>query len=126
LRASDYGVKENLFWCRHLYVASAESDGLFAVFANFLFLPYAIFMPPLSHYGNSRRKIPEVRGMGGQAQYYLSVELIALEQHLDHSLNRVSALRDTALKLNDRRSVDRIGKLQKVIGAVQTHLTRLK
>lgn len=63
---------------------------------------------------------------GGHAQYYLSIELIALEQHLSHSMNRVSALRDTALKLNDHRSVDQIGQLQKVIHVVQSHLTRLK
>jgi len=62
----------------------------------------------------------------GHTQYFYTVELIALEEHLSHSMDRVALLREKALKRNDHQAASQIGQLQRVINLVQRRITRLK
>jgi len=62
----------------------------------------------------------------GQTQYFYTVELIALEEHLSHSLDRVARLRDKAIKRNDVKTADQIGQLQRSINVAQRRISRLK
>jgi len=64
--------------------------------------------------------------MAGQTQYFYTVELIALEEHLSRSMDRVALLRDKALRRNDHEAADQITKLQRVINVVQRRISRLK
>ena len=47
----------------------------------------------------------------GQAQYYYTVELSALEENLSHSMDRVARLHEKAVKRNDLRAADQISQL---------------
>jgi len=62
----------------------------------------------------------------GPTQYFYTVELIALEQHLNNSMDRVALLREKALKRNDFKAASQISKLAKVINVVQRRITQLK
>jgi hypothetical protein len=62
----------------------------------------------------------------GQAQYFYTVELTALEEHLSHSMDRVARLRDKAVKRNDLQAADEIQQLQHAIDAAQQRIVRLK
>jgi hypothetical protein len=62
----------------------------------------------------------------GQAQYFYTVELSALEEHVTHSMERVARMRDKALRRNDVKAADEIGQLQQVIDAVQHRIALLK
>ena len=64
--------------------------------------------------------------MAGQTQYFYTVELIALEEHLSHSMDRVALLREKAIKRNDLNAADQIDRLQKVINVVQRRIKRLQ
>jgi hypothetical protein len=64
--------------------------------------------------------------MAGQTQYFYTVELIALEEHLSHSMDRVALLREKAIKRNDLSAADQIDRLQKVINVVQRRIKRLQ
>ena len=64
--------------------------------------------------------------MAGQTQYFYTVELIALEEHLSRSMDRVALLRDKALRGNDHEAADQITKMQRVINVVQRRISRLK
>lgn len=64
--------------------------------------------------------------MAGQTQYFYTVELIALEEHLSHSMDRVALLREKAIKRNDLGAADQIDRLQKVINVVQRRIKRLQ
>jgi hypothetical protein len=62
----------------------------------------------------------------GQAQYFYTVELTALEEHLSHSIDRIARLREKAIKRSDFRAADQIARLQKSINVAQSRITRLK
>jgi hypothetical protein len=62
----------------------------------------------------------------GQAQYFYTVELTALEENLSHSMDRVARLRDKAIKRNDLKAADQINQLQRTITVAQRRITRLK
>jgi len=62
----------------------------------------------------------------GHSQYFYTVELIALEEHLSRSMDRVALLREKALKRNDQQVADQINQLQRVINLVQRRIMRLK
>ena len=62
----------------------------------------------------------------GQSPYFYTVELIALEENLGHSMDRVSRMREKAMKRNDTQATDQINKLHRVIGTVQQRIARLK
>jgi hypothetical protein len=64
--------------------------------------------------------------MAGQTQYFYTVELIALEEHLSHSADRIALLREKAIKRKDLGAVGQIGQLEKVIHLVQHRIKRLK
>jgi hypothetical protein len=64
--------------------------------------------------------------MAGQTQYFYTVELIALEEHLSHSMDRVALLREKAIKRNDLGAANQIDRLQKVINVVQRRIKRLQ
>ncbi len=64
--------------------------------------------------------------MTGQTHYFYTVELIALEEHLSHSMDRVALLREKAIKRKDFGAADRIIQLQKVINLIQQRIKRLK
>jgi hypothetical protein len=94
-------------------------------FANFLYLPYAILTPRLAHYRNYNTLEVVLMALG-QAQYYYTVELSALEENLIHSMDRIARLREKAIKRNDLRAADQIGQLQRSITVAQRRITRLK
>ena len=95
------------------------------IFANFLFLPYAILTRLLSYYENGDNL--EVIDMSlGQTQYFYNVELSALEENLSHSMDRIARMREKAVKRNDVKAAHQIHKLQRVIGLVQDRIARLK
>ena len=95
------------------------------LFANFLFLLYAILTPLLSYWGNN--DIPEVVSMSlGPTQYFYTVELTALEEHLTHSMDRVARLREKAMKRNDLAAADQISQLQMAIDVAQRQVVSLK
>ena len=62
----------------------------------------------------------------GQAQYFYTVELTALEENLRHSMDRVARLREKAIKRNDLQAADQINQLQRTIAAAQLSVTGLK
>ena len=62
----------------------------------------------------------------GQTQYFYSVELTALQEQLNHSLDRVARIREKAMKRNDVEAADKIGRLQKAIDVAQRRIVRLK
>jgi DNA mismatch repair ATPase MutS len=62
----------------------------------------------------------------GQAQYFYTVELSALEEHLSDSLDRVARLREKAIKRSDFKAAEQIARLQKSINVAQSRITRLK
>jgi len=95
------------------------------IFANFLFLLYAILTRLLSYYENGDNL--EVIDMSlGQTQYFYNVELSALEENLSHSMDRIARMREKAVKRNDVKAAQQIHKLQRVIGLVQDRIARLK
>jgi hypothetical protein len=107
------------------YVYKMTDGTKLMLFANFLFLPYAILTPLISYWGNN--DIPEVDSMSlGQAQYFYTVELTALEEHLTHSMDRVARLREKAMKRNDFTAADQINQLQMAIDVAQRHIVSLK
>ena len=61
-----------------------------------------------------------------QAQYFYTVELTALEENLNHSMDRIARLREKAIKRNDLRAADKISQLQRTITVAQRRVTRLK
>jgi hypothetical protein len=62
----------------------------------------------------------------GQMQYYYNVELSALEEQVNHSMDRVARLREKAMKRNDFIAADQINELQRVIDVVQRRIMRMK
>jgi hypothetical protein len=62
----------------------------------------------------------------GQAQYFYNVELSALEEHLSHSMDRVTRMREKAIKRNDTKAADQINRLQRVINLMQRRVERFK
>jgi len=62
----------------------------------------------------------------GQAQYFYTVELTALEEQLSYSMDRVARLREKAMKRNDLKAADQIKQLQRVITVAQRRVVRLK
>jgi hypothetical protein len=61
-----------------------------------------------------------------QASYFYTVELLALEEHLSHSMDRVARMREKAMKRNDLRAADAIQRLQRGMDLVQKRIVRLK
>jgi hypothetical protein len=64
--------------------------------------------------------------VASQTQYFYTVELIALEEHLSHSMDRVALLREKAIKRQDFQAADQISQLEKVINVVQRRIKLLK
>jgi hypothetical protein len=64
--------------------------------------------------------------MAGQTQYFYTVELIALEEHLSHSMDRVALLREKAIKRKDFGAADQINRLERVINMVQRRIKHLQ
>ena len=64
--------------------------------------------------------------MAGQTQYFYTVELIALEEHLSHSMDRVALLREKAIKRKDFGAADQITRLERVINMVQRRIKHLQ
>jgi DNA mismatch repair ATPase MutS len=62
----------------------------------------------------------------GQTQYFYTVELTALEENLNHSMDRIVRLREKAMKRKDFKAADQINQLQRSIDVVQRRITRLK
>ncbi len=58
--------------------------------------------------------------------YFYSVELIALEEYLSHSMDRVALLKEKATKGNDSQAADKISRLQTAIGTLQRYISRMK
>ena len=64
--------------------------------------------------------------MASHTQYFYTVELIALEEHLSHSMDRVALLREKAIKRQDFQAADQISQLENVINVVQRRIKLLK
>jgi len=62
----------------------------------------------------------------GQAQYFYTVELTAVQEQLSHSMDRIVRLREKAMKRHDFKAADQINQLQRSIDVVQRRITRLK
>jgi len=62
----------------------------------------------------------------GPTQYFYTVELNALQEHMSHSTYRISRLREKAMKRNDLTAAEQISKLQRVIDLVQRRIARLQ
>ena len=62
----------------------------------------------------------------GQTQYFYTVELSALEEHLNHSIDRIVRLREKAIKRSDFKVAVQITRLQKSINVAQGRISRLK
>jgi hypothetical protein len=62
----------------------------------------------------------------GQMQYFYTVELGALEEQIKHSMDRVTRLRDKAVKRRDSGAAVQIGKIERVIDVVQRRIARMK
>ena len=62
----------------------------------------------------------------GQTQYFYTVELSALEENLSHSMDRVTRMREKAIKRNDTKAADQINRLQRVINLMQRRVERFK
>jgi hypothetical protein len=61
-----------------------------------------------------------------QTNYFYTVELLALEQHLSHSMDRIVRMREKAMKRNDLRTADQINQLQRAMNLAQRRIGRLK
>jgi len=61
-----------------------------------------------------------------QAQYFYSVELNALQEQLNHSMNRAAQIREKAMRRNDVEAADKIGRLQEAIDVAQRRVVLLK
>jgi hypothetical protein len=61
----------------------------------------------------------------GQTQYFYTVELIALEEQIRRSLDRVNRMREKAVRRQDFRAADQISRLERVIDLVQRRMVRL-
>jgi len=59
-------------------------------------------------------------------QYFYTVELGALEEQIKHSMDRVTRLRDKAVKRRDSGAAVQIGKIERVIDVVQRRIARMK
>jgi DNA mismatch repair ATPase MutS len=59
-----------------------------------------------------------------QTQYFYTVELTALEEHLSRSLDRIARLREKAVRRNDTRVADQINHLQRLIDVAQRRVAR--
>jgi hypothetical protein len=95
------------------------------VFADFLFLPYAILTSHPADCGDYDTL--EVISMStGQTQYLYTVELAALEENLSHSMERVLRLREKAIRRNDLKATDQISQLQRSLDVAKRRITRLK
>jgi hypothetical protein len=107
------------YLCKHRRLESWSN------LANFLFILYAILTSLLAHYVhiNIREVVPMAIG---QAQYLYTVELTALENNLNHSIDRVARMREKAIKRNDLQAADQIRQLQRSINVAQRRITRLK
>ncbi|MGD0798659.1 MAG: hypothetical protein ABR910_13140 [Acidobacteriaceae bacterium] len=62
----------------------------------------------------------------GPTQYFYTVELNALQEHLSHSTDRIARLREKAMKRNDLTAANQINRLERVIDLVQRRIARLK
>jgi hypothetical protein len=62
----------------------------------------------------------------GQTQYFYTVELSALAEHLSHSMDRVTRLREKALKRRDFKAAGQIDRIERVIDVVQRRIMRMK
>jgi hypothetical protein len=62
----------------------------------------------------------------GQTQYFYTVELTALDEHLSHSMDRVVRLREKAIKRNDLRAAGEINQLHRAIDVARRRIVRLK
>ena len=62
----------------------------------------------------------------GPTQYFYTVELTALEEHLTNSMDRIARLREKAMKRNDHTAADQINQLQKTIDVAQRQIVSLK
>jgi hypothetical protein len=62
----------------------------------------------------------------GQMQYFYTVELSALEEQVNNSMDRVARLREKAMKRRDFEAADQINKIERGIDAVQRRITRMK
>jgi len=62
----------------------------------------------------------------GQAQYFYTVELTALEEHLNLSKNRAAQLREKAMKRKDYDAAYQIDQLQCEIDAAHRRIESLK
>jgi hypothetical protein len=61
-----------------------------------------------------------------QPQYFYSVELRAIEEQLNDSMDRVDLLREKAMKRNDVGAANQIGQLQRVIDVAKRRVGRFK
>jgi DNA mismatch repair ATPase MutS len=61
-----------------------------------------------------------------QTQYFYTVELNALEEHLTNSMDRVARLREKAMKRQDLKAAAQANQLQRGIKLVQHRIARLK
>ena len=61
-----------------------------------------------------------------QTQYFYTVELIALEEHLNHSIDRAARMREKAMKRQDIQAANRIGQLQRAMDLAQRRVGKLK
>jgi hypothetical protein len=61
-----------------------------------------------------------------RAQYFYTVELSALEEHLGHSMAGVARMREKAIRRKDFKAADQINRIQRVIDIVQRRVIRLK
>jgi predicted nucleic acid-binding Zn-ribbon protein len=62
----------------------------------------------------------------GQTQYFYTVELTALEEHLSLSKDRVARLREKAMKRKDYGAADQIDQLQREIDIAHRRIESLK
>ena len=61
-----------------------------------------------------------------QAQYFYTVELIALEEQLNHSIDRAARMREKAMKRQDFQAANQIGQLQRAMNLAQRRVGKLK
>jgi hypothetical protein len=61
-----------------------------------------------------------------QSPYFYTVELTALEENMGHTMDRVTRMREKAIRRNDTHATDQINKLHRVIDVVQKRIARLK
>lgn len=58
--------------------------------------------------------------------FFYTVELTALEEHLTNSMDRVTRLREKAVKRHDLQTADQINQLLQTISTAQNQLVQLK